>query len=91
VEVQFYFGAKDTTTPPFVHQAHHDLQSLFLVMLALFTAFGRGQTFNEKTVSAMQGFYNPLDWKEAGQWKFTYLCGSLGCFIGLLSKHMDPY
>jgi hypothetical protein len=60
-------------------------------MLALFTAFGRDQTFNEETVTAMRGFYSPLDWDEAWQWKLSHLCGSLAFFIGQVSKHIDPY
>jgi hypothetical protein len=39
----------------------------------------------------MRGFYSPLDWKEAGQWKFSYLCGDLANFIGQVSQHIDPY
>jgi len=60
-------------------------------MLALFTAFGRDQMFNKETVSTMRGFYGPLDWKEAGQWKLSYLCGDLACFIGQVAEHIDPY
>jgi len=60
-------------------------------MLTLFTAFGRDQTFNEDTVTAMRGFYSPLDWGEAGQWKFSHLCGSLAVFAEEVSQHMDPY
>ena len=60
-------------------------------MLALFTAFRRDQTFNEETVTTMRGFYSPLDWEEAGQWKLSHLCGSLAFFIRQVSKHIDPY
>ena len=60
-------------------------------MLALFTAFGRDQTFNEETVTAMRGFYSPLDWEEAGRWKFIHLCDSLASFAEEVSQHIDPY
>lgn len=60
-------------------------------MLTLFTVFGRDQTYNEETTTAMRSFYSPSDWKEAAQWKYAFLCGSQASFVGEVSNHIDPY
>lgn len=60
-------------------------------MLTLFTVFGKDQNYNEETTTAMRSFYSPSDRKEAGQWKYAFLCVSQASFVGEVSNHIDPY